>query len=472
MNKKINQLLYTKLETEINGIKINSKQVTNGDLFVCIKTRDFDRHDFIDDAINNGAAALVVAQDGDYSIPYVVVENPTIELITICQNFYDNPQDKLKIIGITGTDGKTSCATIIQQLLGKNKCGMIGTFGVVYGNKNEYNGNTTPDATLLYKFMREILDHGCEYLVMEASSEGFLFQRLEHLEFDASIITNLAQDHLNNHKTMENYISCKQQLFKQTKKTGLSVLNKDDLYFESFKKVCNGKVVTYGKDSTNDFYWTNTNYQIDKTSFIGHYKNKEHKINSPLPCDFNVYNLSAALLCLLELGFSIKQLQNNLKGLVIEGRMQSFKYNDVNVIVDYAHTPNGLSKLFSFITDNFSNHIISVSGSAGDRDSSIRYEKGQIILNNSDYTFLTSEDPRFEDPLEIAREMAAKISKDKYEFISDRETAITKAITTAPAHSLVLILGKGHEKRNTIAGVDIPFCDIDVVKKITDASIN
>lgn len=465
MSKKLSQLVNTTLTTEITGIAINSKKVKKGDLFVCIKTRDFDRHDFIEEAIKNGAAALIVNQDNDYSIPAVLVANPTIELTTITQKFYDNPQNDLIIIGITGTDGKTSVATIIQSLLGKDICGVIGTNGLIYKDKSEYNGNTTPDPTLLYAYIREMVDNGIKYLAMEASSEAFLFNRLCNLKFDASIFTNLSQDHLNNHKTMENYLSCKLKLFKQTKAQGPCVINSDEQYAAAFSKAAAGKVVSYGQNPNSTLSFEILKCTINSTNFNIKYHNITGNITSPLTCDFNVYNLSAALLVLLELNFKLKNLIDKIPNIIIEGRMHCFKYHNKTIMIDFAHTPNAINNIFNFVKNNFDQQIVSVTGAAGDRDSSTRFEKGQTILNNSSYTIFTSDDPRFEDPSKIALEMAGDFNNNKYEILVDRETAIKQAIKMADENALILILGKGSERKISIKDKNIPYCDIDVVER-------
>ena len=212
--KRLNELYKVDSDVLIKGISINSNDINEGDIFVCIKGNKVDRHDYIDDAIKNGAVALVTAKEVNSSVPYVIVENPNEEVGRLAREIYDNPQDKLKLFAVTGTDGKTSVATITSQLIGNDKCGYIGTNGMSCAKIKEDTNNTTPSIEKLYKFFREFLDCGCENVCMEASSEAMLQGRLNDLRFDCIGITNITSEHLNSHKTLENYVECKKDIMK------------------------------------------------------------------------------------------------------------------------------------------------------------------------------------------------------------------------------------------------------------------
>ena len=229
--KKLNELYSGYPEILINDIKINSKEVNKGDLFVCIKGVSVDRHDYVLDAINNGAVAVVASKKIDVSVPVIYVNDTNLELINLCQKFYDYNPDDLRIIGVTGTNGKTTVASIIQNLIGDNTCGYLGTNGIICSKFNEKIRNTTPDADRLYKYFKRFKDNGCNIISMEASSEAFLRGRLNGLNFDVGILTNITEDHLNIHKTIDNYIESKGKLFKQVKHGGISILNRDDKYY-------------------------------------------------------------------------------------------------------------------------------------------------------------------------------------------------------------------------------------------------
>jgi len=287
----------------IKAIKINSKECEEGDLFVCTMGVTADRHEFIGDAVKHGASAVIVSRDvGNVGVPVVKVPDTNRELPYLCQKFYDYPDQKLKVLGITGTDGKTSTATIMQTLIGNDLCGYIGTNGRSCAKFTGDNPNTTPDVHLLYSYFKEFLDCGCKYVAMEASSEAFFRNRLQTISFDLSVYTNITSEHLNIHGTFENYVECKLQLFKQTKKDGYCILNMDDPYYERVKEASNGKVVTYGVNSEADLQIVD--FHVYPTHTLIHFKYRDEviEIDSPLLGDFNVYNLAAGFLAALCVG--------------------------------------------------------------------------------------------------------------------------------------------------------------------------
>ena len=463
--KKLSDLYNINSDVEIKDIKINSKEVVDGDLFVCTMGVNADRHDFIDEAISNGAAAIIVSRDvGEKKVPIIKVENTNDELSRVCQKFYDYPENDLIMIGITGTDGKTSTATIVQTLIEKENCGYIGTNGRSWKDKEmDDNPNTTPDETRLYKFLNDFRNDGCKYAVMEASSEAYFRKRLNNLEFDASCYTNVTREHLNIHKTFENYIECKQQLFKNTKNGGYCILNKDDEFFEQMKSVCNGTVLTYGKE---DATLRIKDYQIfpSKTLITFIYQEKEYEVVSPMLGEFNVYNLAAGLLICLALGFNFDNLIDNVPKIKVSGRLEMLN-TDTNyyVMVDYAHTPNGIKNLLDFVHTLNINRSIVVIGSAGERDFLKRPIMGKTVLDNASYAIFTYEDPRSEDPLDIINMLISDVKDtyDNYEIEVDRAKAIEKAVNMAKEKDMVLILGKGNETYQKLKDETIYFNDIE-----------
>lgn len=462
--KRLNELYDCDYDIEIKGIKINSKEVEPGDIFVCTKGVTADRHDFIDDAIKNGAAALVVSRDIETSIPTIKVENTNEELPILVAKFYDYPDKELDLIGITGTDGKTSTATIIQTLIGNDKCGYIGTNGVSSKNYTADNPNTTPDTDLLYKYFRGFKDSGCKYVSMESSSEAFFRGRLKHFEYSYSVYTNITSEHLNIHGTLENYIECKCKLFEQTKKDGSCILNKDDKYYETVLKHCNGKVYTYGKDENNDLQIVTFKVYPTKTIIHLKYQEKEFEITSPLLGDFNVYNLCAGLLTCLCMGFELNELLKNIKYLKIDGRLDMLDVGqNYYVMVDYAHTPNGITKLLNFVHTLDINRSIVVIGQAGERDYLKRPIVGEVVVNNASYAIFTYEDPRSENPKDICEDIIKNIkdTHNNYEIVIDRHEAIKKAINMAQEKDIVLILGKGNETYEKLKDRVIYFNDVE-----------
>ncbi len=443
-------------DPEIRGLCSNSREVRPGDLFLCIKGVSADRHAYIGDAAARGAAAALVSRDVESPIPWVKVPDVDAALDQLYDRFYDRPQDKLCIIGVTGTDGKTSTATIIQTLLGDDNCGYIGTNGVSCRGFFEDNPNTTPDKGHLMAYFRAFLDRGCTAVTMEASSEAFFYGRLEGLRFHAAAISNVTSEHLNTHKTLENYIACKQRLFLQN--DGPSILNRDDAHFEEFRAVSRN-VRTYGRGRDNDLWIKRYDLGRRSTELTLVYGDKEYTFTSPLVGGFNVENLAEALLTCLSLGKTMEDLLERVPLIHVEGRMETVDLGQsYEVIVDYAHTPNGIRKLMSHVKTLGGRRIITVSGQAGGRDKQKRKFVGEAIARNSDWCIWTLEDPRDERVEDIAAMMSENIRDlDNYETVVDRQKAIEKAVRMARKGDVVLILGKGGEESNVILGRDVPY---------------
>ena len=453
------------VDTNIKSIKINSKEVEDGDLFVCTKGVTADRHDFIDDAIKHGAKAIVVSRDvGVKPVPVIKVPDTNRELPYLCQKFYDYPDQKLKMIGVTGTDGKTSTTTIIQTLIGSDICGYIGTNGRNCAGFTGDNPNTTPDAQLLYGYLDEFVHYGCHYASIETSSEAFFRGRLQAMQFDIAGYTNITSEHLNIHGSFENYLNCKLMLFKQTKKDGFCILNHDDEYFETVKSACNGQVLTYGKGEDNDLRIVDFKLYPNHTEINFQYKDRAFFVDSPLMGDFNVYNLACGLLCTLALGFNLDKILNNIKSIKISGRLELLNTNTpYYVMVDYAHTPNGITNLLNFVHTLNINRSIVVIGQAGERDYLKRPKVGNVVVANASYAIFTYEDPRSEDPAKICEDIISelKATNTNYEIVIDRRKAIQKAVDMAKDNDMVLILGKGNETYEKLKDKTIYFNDIE-----------
>ena len=452
-------------DTLIKSIKINSKEVEDGDLFVCTMGVTRDRHDFIDDAIKNGAAAIVVSRDvGDKKIPTIKVPDTNRELPYLCQKFYDYPDQKMKMIGVTGTDGKTSVTSIIQTLIGSDLCGYIGTNGRNCAGFSGDNPNTTPDAQNLYLYLDEFVRYGCKYTAMEASSEAFFRGRLQAMEYDISALTNITSEHLNIHGSFENYLESKLQLFKQTKKDGFCILNHDDPYFEQVKSACGGKVLTYGVGEDNDLVIVDFKLYPNHTTINYKYEDNTISIDSPLMGDFNVYNLACAILCTIASGFNIDYILKRIPNIKISGRLELLNTDTpYYVMVDYAHTPNGITKLLNFVhTLNIKRSIV-VIGQAGERDYLKRPKVGNVVVDNATYAIFTYEDPRSEDPVNICNDIVKELkdTHNNYEIVIDRREAINKAINMAEENDMVLILGKGNETYEKLKDEVIYFNDIE-----------
>jgi len=463
--KKINELYNCVYDTKIKDIKINSKDVTEGDLFVCTKGINTDRHDFIEEAIENGASFLVVKKDGNYKVPYIKVDDPNKELPILSKKFYDYTDNILKLIGVTGTDGKTTTSMIIRDLLGHDECGYIGTNGIEGKIFNAQVTNTTPECHILYKYLSMFLKEGLNYTSMETSSEAFYRKRLDSFKFDVGIMTNITGDHLNIHRTFENYIDSKMKLFDQLKPQGVAILNIDDKYYDYFKNV-NRTILTYGKDKNADLRIVDIKEKINGTDITFTFKGKEYNIESPLLGEFNVYNLMASMLCLSCFNIDIDEIISRVKNIRIpKGRCEVFNFNtDYNVVLDYAHTVNGLTSILDYLNKIKQNKIITVTGSAGGREQEKRKEMGKVVLGKSDLVIFTMDDPRNEDPKAIIKEMIDS-NHGNYEIIVDRTLAIKHALDIAEKEDIILIAGKGRDSYMAIGDEYIPYCDYDVIKE-------
>lgn len=463
--KKLSELYDINSDVEVKGISINSKEIKEGEIFVCTKGVTADRHDFIDEAISNGASSIVVSRDvGEKSVPIVKVEDTNKELPYLCQKFYDYPDKNLTMIGVTGTDGKTSTTTIIQTLIGKNLCGYIGTNGRSYGDFIGDNPNTTPDAQNLYMYLSEFVEHGCKYASIETSSEAFFRGRLQAMSFDISAYTNVTSEHLNIHGSFENYLESKLKLFQQTKTDGFCIVNNDDKYAEDFKNAANGKVLTYGREEGNTLQIKDFKVYPDHTDIEFIYNGESLKINSPLLGDFNVYNLACGLLCVFALGFKYEDIKSRIQDIKVSGRLELLDTKTpYYVMVDYAHTPNGISNLLNFVHTLDINRSIVVIGQAGERDPYKRPKVGNAVVENASYAIFCYEDPRSEDPMAICEDIIKELKEthDNYEIVIDRREAIQKAIDMAKDGDMVLVLGKGNETYEKLKTGTIYFNDIE-----------
>jgi UDP-N-acetylmuramoyl-L-alanyl-D-glutamate--2,6-diaminopimelate ligase len=450
---------------DIKRICINSKEIEDGDLFVCTKGVTADRHDFIDEAIKSGASAIVVSRDvGEKSVPIIKVSDTNRELPYLCQKFYDYPDNKLTMIGVTVTDGKTTTTTIIQTLIGSDLCGYIGTNGRSCAKFSGDNPNTTPDAQNLYMYLDEFVRFGCKYASIETSSEAFFRGRLQAMSFDIAAYTNVTSEHLNIHGSFENYLESKLKLFSQTKKDGYCIVNNDDKYAENFKNAANGKVLTYGLGSDNDLQISNFKVYPDHTDIEFVNKGETININSPLMGDFNVYNLACALLCVLALGFKLEDVLEKIKDIKVSGRLELLNTKTpYYVMVDYAHTPNGITNLLNFVHTLDINRSIVVIGQAGERDPYKRPKVGNAVVENASYAIFCYEDPRSEDPKAICEDIISELKEthNNYEIVIDRREAIKKAVDMAQNGDMVLILGKGNETYEKLKDGTIYFNDIE-----------
>lgn len=446
------------------NIKNNSKEIKKNDIFICTHDNICDRHNYISDAVKNNAKTIIVDENlYSLDVPTIRVNNTNDTYYQIFNDYYKHPLDDIVLIGITGTDGKTSVATIIYQLLNNfYNTAYIGTNGFKYNDKYIKLKNTTPDLASLFKYFAICRDNKIKYVVMEVSSEGLLHNRCHNINFNRSIFTNITVDHLNVHKNFNNYLNSKIKLFKQT--NGLSILNKDDLSYKKIKKHCM-KYITYGLNKNCNYRFYDIENFSNYTLFKLKYKNNIYKIKSPYIGIFNVYNLVASIALINSFGINISDIIKYIPNLNdVDGRINIIKFEKFNVIIDYAHTINATYEVLNLFYNNKKGRLITVVGCAGGRDKSKRSKIGELVTSYSDKVYFTMDDPRYEDVYDIYKDMINNVSSNNYEFIKNRKKAIKKALNNALDDDTILILGKGKDDYMLIKNKYKKYSDYQVVK--------
>lgn len=442
------------------NIKTDSRKIKPGDTFVAIKGLTVDGHDFIEKAIELGASKIV-CEHGSYSVETLVVPNTKEWLQEYLITNYEDEVNKIKLIGMTGTNGKTTTCFLTYQMLlslGK-KAAYMGTIGFYMpGVKRELN-NTTPEILDVYSMIVEAIEAGCEYFVMEVSSHSLVEKRIEGLEFSVEAFSNLTEDHLDFHKTMENYLHAKMLILDQLK--GTIIVNNDDAYAKYFETK-NYKTLGY---NGND-YKILSYHETDKGTLINFKADKEYSVETNLKCKYNVYNYLTALGILNTLGFSIDSIINITKNIYApRGRCEQIRVRNSYAVIDYAHTPDAVEKIITSFLENKKGRIITIIGCGGDRDPLKRPIMGEIASRLSDYVIFTSDNPRTEDPNKILEDILKGVTKDNYEVEIDRTTAIRKGLDMLRDNDVLLILGKGHEDYQIIGHTKHHLDDLEEVKK-------
>ena len=450
------------------NIKNNSKYIKKNDIFICTHDEQEDRHKYIDDAIKKGAKLIITDQNiTNKKVPIIKVEDTNQTMYQIYNDYYDNPLEKINLIGITGTDGKTTTALIIKDLLEqKTPCAYIGTNGFIYKNNQINTKNTTPEIKEVLKYAKILNQKQIENLVIEISSEALFHNRCEGLLFDRIILTNITKDHLNTHKTFENYLNSKLKIIEKLKKDAIAIINIDDKNSTHFlKKVPN--YITYGTKKEADFQITNIKEYDNHTKFTLVHKEKKYKIISPLLGIYNTYNLTAAIVLLKTYNYNLNNIINNIYNIKeIPGRMNIKRKNNKTIILDYAHTINATENILNYANKIKKKRIITVVGCAGGREKEKRPTIGKIVTQKSDYVIFTTDAPRYEKVTDIINDMTKEIEKENYQIIINRKKAIKHAIEEAKEQDIVLILGKGIDNYMAIKNKYKKYCDKDVIEKI------
>ncbi|MDD3340921.1 MAG: UDP-N-acetylmuramoyl-L-alanyl-D-glutamate--2,6-diaminopimelate ligase [Bacilli bacterium] len=442
-------------------IKIDSRKIEKGDTFVALKGAVHDGHEYIKDAIEKGATTII-AEKGSYSVETILVED-TRDYLTkyLKENIYPLVAD-IKLIGVTGTNGKTTTCFLLYEALQAlhKKSAYIGTIGFYMDSKVRDLNNTTPDLLDVYEMLLECKEQKIEYVALEVSSHALSYGRVEGLLFDYAVFTNLTRDHLDFHKTMENYALAKQKLFEQLKKGGKAIVNSDDPYYLYYVLEAN-KTLFYGFQNGD---YTVTDYKInsDKNTFTIEYMGQKKEYESSLIGKYNIYNMLACIAVLNEIGFKeTRQIVKNVQPPI--GRMDKIRYNENTIIIDYAHTPDAVENMIVSAKEICEGKIYVIIGCGGNRDKTKRPHMARIATDLGDYAIFTSDNPRWEDPTSILEDMVKGLSNTNYEVIVNRKDAIQKGVQLLEKNDILLLLGKGHETYQIICGEKSYFDDKQVV---------
>lgn len=467
---------------EINNIETNSKNISKGDLFIAIKGITLDGHNYVKEAIKNGAKAVLINEDRlddfiDLNIDIYTCKDTRKVLGIICSNYYDNPSKKFSLIGITGTKGKTTTSFMIKnifEMAGYN-VGLIGTNGTYINNKKIYdNDRTTPDSLLLQKLFYEMVLNKCDFVIMEVSSQSLKMDRVIGSDFDVSIFTNFSKDHIskNEHESLDDYFLSKTKLFDMSP---ISIINIDDEKSKTLMDLKkNTKYITYSVSNNSNKKANNIKYSNIIVSYETIINKKIEKVIVNIPGLFNVYNSLCAITVSEYFNIDTKYILKGLYDTKVKGRNE-YVENDLglNIIIDYAHTEKSMENILVATNEYKKGILITVFGCGGDRDKGKRKKMGEISGKLSDFTIITSDNPRSENPSSIISEIEEGISPvtSNYLVLESRIEAIKKAISMANKDDIILLLGKGHELYQEINGEKYPFDERLIIKKIISKEI-
>jgi len=466
------------IDFTINNIQFDSRKIEDGDVFVAIRGHDQDGHNYIESAISFGARVVVCEKKPEViydKTTFVIVKNSRKALARISANYYNNPSNELQIIGVTGTNGKTTVTFLIGSLLKKlnYKTAIIGTTGIYIGDERQDATHTTPDPISMNRILREVADRGIQYVIMEVSSHALEQNRADYVDFDAAIFTNITHDHLDYHRTFEAYSEAKKLLFDNLKSDAIAVVNVDDGGYREMISDTKAKVIHVGWDVEADYQIRNEEIDHTGSTFEIEMENLNVGVNSPLVAQFNIINLSLSLATVSNLcNVSFSSLVSDLTGISsAPGRMERVPLrNGAVAIIDYAHTPDALEKAgkacSELIVGNDARLII-VFGCGGDRDKGKRPKMAEAAEKYADRIIVTDDNPRKENRDKIFADIEKGLTKaGNYLIIKDRAEAITEAVKISKKGDIILIAGKGHEDYQIIGTQKIHFNDKEVVLSV------
>ncbi len=463
-------------DIEISSVEYDSRNVKEGSVFVAIEGYATDGHKYIDMAVKNGACAVVCQKDVEVTGAIrILVPDTRKALASLSAAYCSYPADKMKMIGITGTNGKTTITYLVKAILEfkGHKVGLIGTNQNMIGSKVLESSRTTPESLELHKLLKEMYENGTEYVVMEVSSHSLYLDRVYGINFEIGAFTNLTQDHLDFHKTMDEYAKAKAKLFSMAKK---GIINADDSFFDIISKNATASVAKYSAKNKSDIYAKNIKYSSKGVTFEAITPIARENIRLNIPGEFSVYNALCAIGITLSLGVSISDIAKALtleKG--VKGRAEVVNIPaDFTVMIDYAHTPDGVENILSTVKGFAKGRIITLFGCGGDRDKTKRPIMGRIAAEKSDVCIVTSDNPRSEDPMSIINDIIVGIKEitDDFVVIENRKEAIEYAIKEAKKDDIILLCGKGHETYQILNTGTIEFDERKVVKEAFESISN
>jgi UDP-N-acetylmuramoyl-L-alanyl-D-glutamate--2,6-diaminopimelate ligase len=463
------------IDKEINNLQHDSREVDQHDIFVAISGHDSDGHDYIESAVSFGADVVVSEKSPDLrydNVTFIVVENSRVALAKLATNYYKNPSQNLKMIGVTGTNGKTSVTFLIKNLLKKQgqKSAIIGTTGIYIDDEKVESTLTTPDSVTINKILRQVADKGIEYVIMEVSSHALDQNRAAYLDFDIALFTNITHDHLDYHQTFEAYSEAKKLLFDNLKSDGIAIVNVDDAGYKDMISDTEASVSLVGWDVNANYQIKNDKISNDGSQFDIEHNDKSVTVHSPLIAQFNIMNLSLSLVAVSKI--LQEELLVTATGLstitTAPGRMERVNLsNGAIAIVDYAHTPDALekaAKVSKLMSDKTKGKLIVVFGCGGNRDKSKRPKMAEAAEKYADRIIVTDDNPRTENREKIYADIEKGLTKaGNYVVIGDRKEAIVEAVKISNSGDIILIAGKGHENYQIIDKEKIHFDDKEVV---------
>lgn len=463
--------------TNINKIEYDSKKIENGDVFVAIRGYENDGNNFINEAIDKGAKAVVLEEDTyDISsikddVVVIEVENARIALAIMSATYYGNPSLGLKLIGVTGTKGKTTTSYMIRDILNASgkPTGMIGTIYNTYADKQFEATRTSPESLDLQKMLKEMLDAGMQYVVIEVSSHALELYRMYGLKFIVGVFTNLSEEHLDFHGTMENYLKAKAKLFEMS---DFAMINGDDIYAPKLMKMIDTKIATYGLDNSVNLSATDIRINGSYVEFKMYINKMLETITIKIPGRYTVYNALAAIGVCSLLNCQMDAILLALANVKVPGRSETVEINKTfSVVIDYAHTPSSLEAILSATKKHAKGRIICVFGCGGNRDTKKRSMMGEIAGRLADFTVITTDNPRNENPMNIMKEIetGVKTTRGLYKIIENRREAIKFAMRIAWKNDIIILAGKGHETYQELKNhKKIHFDEREIVKKIAE----